>query len=85
MMVTRSDAIDRLHAVPLADGEYIYYADETRTHYVVDEWDLDLLAEMLADPEILADPQCRDAYSEWCAATDSRLASQQQLAEIGSA
>jgi hypothetical protein len=70
-------AITRIGATALADGDWVYRADETDTWYVVDQHDIELLAEMLADPEQY------DAYSCWCAATDSREASDEQLGEIG--
>jgi len=59
--MNRQDAIERLQAIPLTDGDYAYFADETRSFYRVDVNDLDYLAKMLSDP------LCQDPYSEWCA------------------
>ncbi len=70
-------AIDHLSASVLNDGEYIYYADETSTWYVIGEQDLGLLADLLAEDTL-------DAYSLWCADTDLIEATAEQIAEVSS-
>jgi hypothetical protein len=57
-------AVEYLDAVKLADGRYAYYADETRRHYVVDASDIASLGDDLW-------LELNDAYSMWCAATES--------------
>jgi hypothetical protein len=59
------NAIDLLDATELPNGDYVYFADETRRWYVVDSGDMADLSERL-------DREEPDAYSLWCAATDSR-------------
>jgi hypothetical protein len=59
------NAIDLLSAIALTDGEYAYFADETRRWYVVDSGEIADLSERL-------DREEQDAYSRWCAATESR-------------
>lgn len=70
-------AIERLDATRLNDGRYVYRDDGTQTYYVIDEWDIEMLDEMMANPDV------QDAYSEWCGATDSVEAPNAILAEIG--
>ena len=74
--MTTQTALDRLDATRLTDGRYAYHADETRTYYVVDEAEIALLAEMMADPDV------QDAYSEWCAISGEE-ADVQVLRELG--
>lgn len=61
--------IDKLSAVELVeeirDCEYAYYADETGKWYLVTAEEVEDLGERLLSGE-------RDAYSLWCADTDSR-------------
>lgn len=53
-------AIERLGAVTLADGDYAYYAEESREWWTVTDDDVAELGAMLLAGE-------SDAYSIWCA------------------
>jgi hypothetical protein len=59
------NAIDLLDATELPDGDYAYFAEETRRWYVVDSSDIADLSERLDRGE-------QDVYSRWCADTESR-------------
>lgn len=49
--------------------QYRYYADETSAYYRVTEDEIEELGDMLVNP----DPQISgDAYSHWCAGTETR-------------
>jgi len=59
-------AVEFLNAVKSEDG-WVYYADETRTHYLVTDGELELLGAWLVEQDCGA-----TAYSEWCSVTISR-------------
>lgn len=68
-MKTRAQAADHINGT--IDGDYVYYHDDgTGEDYRSDVESLDYLVELLnSDDEAIAS----DAYSHWCAATDSEL------------
>lgn len=55
--------VERLRAVEI-EGEYRYFADETKLYYVVSDGAVTDLGRMLREG-------IADAYSLWCASTDS--------------
>jgi len=64
---TIDDAIRRIDATPVNGYGAIYQDGSTRLYYFADYEDLALLAEYMDDPDTRS-----DAYSLWCAATESR-------------
>jgi hypothetical protein len=58
-------AINRLDAVRISTFRYAYYADETRTYWVVSRKSMINLGERLNRGD-------RDAYSFWCGETYAR-------------
>jgi hypothetical protein len=59
-------AAEFLNATKSEDG-WVYYADETRTNYLVTDGELELLGAWLVEQDCGA-----AAYSEWCSVTISR-------------
>jgi hypothetical protein len=58
------NAVEFLGAVE-SDGRFVYFADETRSHYAVTQDEAALLGRMLVER-----PRST-AYSEWCALVTS--------------
>jgi hypothetical protein len=63
--------LERLRAIKVGT-RYHYYADETCETYSVTASEVRLLGRMIAEEEAETGHVCW-AYSEWCAATDSRI------------
>jgi hypothetical protein len=60
-------AICRLDATQVSPRRWEYYAEETRETYRLTRGDLEALAELLADDDVV------DPYSHWCAGRYGRL------------